>query len=82
MKTALEADEEKLWQVVRKHSWDNIPEEKKGEGKFYRKGAPGSWREELTPEQVRMIERITAPLLKKFYQFDSPAGSSRVAELE
>jgi hypothetical protein len=27
----------------------------------------GSWREDLTPEQVRTIERITAPLLNEYY---------------
>ena len=35
-------DEEELARVVEKHSWENIPEEKKGEGKFYRKATPGS----------------------------------------
>lgn len=61
------ADEEKLARTVEKHSWENIPEKKKGAGKFYRKGAPGSWREDLTPEQAKMVETITAPLLKEFY---------------
>jgi len=60
-------DEAGLRQVVEKHSWENIPEEKKGEGKFYRKATPGGWREDLTPKQVEMVERITAPLLKEFY---------------
>jgi hypothetical protein len=60
-------DRERLERAVEKHSWEMIPEEKKGEGKFYRKGEVGSWREDLTPEQVRTIERITAPLLAQFY---------------
>jgi hypothetical protein len=25
------------------------------------------WREDLTPEQVKIIERTTAPLLEEFY---------------
>jgi hypothetical protein len=58
---------EELARVVEKHSWDNIPKEKKGEGKFYRKASPGSWREDLTVEQAEDVERITAPLLKLFY---------------
>lgn len=53
--------------VVRKHSWENIPDEKKGAGKFYRKGGPGGWREDLTPEQAHTVERTTAMLLGKFY---------------
>jgi hypothetical protein len=63
----IEVDERELERVVEKHSWENIPEEEKGEGKFYRKATPGGWREDLTPEQVEVIERITAPLLEKLY---------------
>jgi Sulfotransferase domain len=53
--------------AVEKHSWENIPEEKKGQGKFYRKGTPGSWREDLSLEQIDIVEEITAPLLEEFY---------------
>ncbi len=60
-------DEGELRRAVEKHAWENIPEEKKGEGKFYRKAKPGGWSEDLTPKQVEMVERITAPLLKAFY---------------
>ncbi len=61
------ADEEELARAVEKHSWENIPEEEKGEGKFYRKATSGGWKEDLTPEQAETVERITAPLLKEFY---------------
>ncbi len=60
-------DEAALAQSVAKHSWESIPEEQKGEGKFYRKATPGGWREDLTPEQIETVERITAPLLKELY---------------
>jgi hypothetical protein len=60
-------DEGELSRVVEKHSWENIPEDKKGEGKFYRKASPGGWREDLTPEQAEAVERVTAPLLKELY---------------
>lgn len=63
----ISVDKEELARVVEQHSWENIPEEKKGQGKFYRKATPGSWREDLTPEQVKVIESITAPLLEEFY---------------
>ncbi len=59
--------EEELARVVEKHSWEKVPEEEKGEGKFYRKAEPGGWREDLTPEQVEIVERITASLLDEFY---------------
>ena len=60
-------DEGELARVAHKHSWENIPEEEKGEGKFYRKATPGGWREDLTPGQAEAIERVTAPLLKELY---------------
>ncbi len=60
-------DEKELVRVVEKHSWENIPRELKGEGKFYRKATPGGWREDLTPEQIKVVEKITAPILGDFY---------------
>lgn len=60
-------DEEELSRAIEKHSWESIPEEQKGEGKFYRKATPGGWREDLSEEQARIVERITAPLLEEFY---------------
>ena len=63
----MEVDEEPLARSVEEHSWENIPEEEKGEGKFRRKAQPGGWREDLTPEQARMVEEKTRPLLEQFY---------------
>lgn len=63
----LEVDGQMLARAVDKHSWDNVPEEKKGEGKFYRKATPGSWREDLTPEQIQAVEKLTAPIIQKYY---------------
>jgi Sulfotransferase domain len=59
--------EEQLQRVVERHSWENIPEDQKGAGKSRRKASPGSWREDLTPEQAALIEQITAPVLEEFY---------------
>ena len=59
--------EDELAWVVEKHSWENIPDEKKGEGKFYRKATPRGWEDDLTPEQVTTVEQITGPLLEEFY---------------
>jgi hypothetical protein len=63
----ISVDEEELARAVEKHSWENIPEEEKGEGRFYRKATPGGWHEDLTPEQARAVEKIAAPLLEEFY---------------
>jgi len=56
-----------LVRAVDKHFWENIPEKEKGQGKFYRKATPGGWREDLTPDQVAIVEQVSAPLLKEFY---------------
>ena len=63
----IEVGEENLVRAVDKHAWENIPEEEKGQGKFYRKATPGGWREDLTPGQVEIVEQVSAPLLKEFY---------------
>jgi Sulfotransferase family len=65
-------DEARLARAVEKHAWENIPEEEKGQGKFYRKATPEAWREDLTRRQVKTVERITAPLLEEFYPTGPP----------
>lgn len=60
-------DDEELKRVVVAHSWENIPQRDKGKGKFTRKATPGGWREDLTPEQARIVEETTEPLLREFY---------------
>jgi LPS sulfotransferase NodH len=63
----IRTDEAQLKSSVEKYTWENIPKEKKGQGKFHRKATPGGWREDLTPGQVEIVERITASLLEEFY---------------
>jgi hypothetical protein len=63
----IEVDGAELSRAVDKYSWENVPEEEKGEGKFFRKAKPGGWREDLTPEQAEQVEEVTAPLLKELY---------------
>lgn len=59
--------EKDLLRVVEARSWERIPEEERGPGKFTRKAEPGGWQEDLTEEQAATVERITAPLLEQFY---------------
>jgi hypothetical protein len=60
-------EEAELARSVEKNSWENIPQEEKGDGKKRRKAKPGAWREDLTARQVEIIEDITSPLLNEFY---------------
>ena len=70
----MEAGGDALARAVEKHSWEAIPEDMKGQGKFYRKASPGGWEEDLTSRQVEIVEEISAPLLDAFYSRRNPAG--------
>jgi hypothetical protein len=77
----IQVDEEELARVVERHAWENVPENKKGPDKPHRKATPGGWKEDLTPEQARIVEELTVPILDEFY----PEWSSsyrRVTNLE
>jgi hypothetical protein len=65
----LPVTEERLAQVVDKHSFENIPQRERGEGKFYRKATSGGWKDDLTPEQAKIVEDITAPLINELVWF-------------
>lgn len=60
-------DEGELSRVVEKHSWKNVPKEEKGKGKFKRKATPGTWSEDLTPQQIKIVEGGLSPLIEEFY---------------
>ena len=63
----IEVDEEELARVVENHSWENVPDEEKGRGKFKRKATPGSWKEDLTPQQLKIVEESFSSLIEEFY---------------
>jgi hypothetical protein len=63
----IEAKDKELARAVEKQAWETIPEDMKGEGKFYRKASPGGWRDDLTPRQAKIVEEITAPVMGEFY---------------
>jgi hypothetical protein len=63
----ISVEDVELVRAVRKYAWENIPEDKKGPGTIRRRGTSGGWREDLTHQQVEIVERITAPLLEEFY---------------
>ena len=61
-------DSARLEAAVEKHSRERIPGADKGSGKFYRKERPGSWEEDLSPEQIGIVEGITSPVLSRYYR--------------
>ena len=63
----IDADEGDLARAVDQFAWENIPETSKGRGKGRRKATPGGWREDLTPEQARIVEEQAAEVLEQYY---------------
>ena len=59
----LTVNEGTLRRAVEKQTWENVPEGRKGPGRPARKAITGGWREDLTEEQAREVEQITAPLM-------------------
>lgn len=68
----INVEQDSLEAAAAKHAWEQVPEDKKGAGKFYRKAKPGGWEEDLSPEQVRIIEDATGAVLSEFYRADRP----------
>ena len=63
----LDVSSERVEAIATQHSFERVPAEEKGPGKFRRRAQPGSWHDHLTPKQVAAIEEITAPILGRFY---------------
>jgi len=73
--------EGELARTVERHAWENVPENKKGPDKPHRKATPGGWKEDLTPDQARIVEELTVPILDEFYpEWSSSYG--RVTKLD
>ncbi|MBA3794799.1 MAG: hypothetical protein H0X19_11790 [Rubrobacter sp.] len=64
---SLPAEDWRIARAVEEYAWANVPEAEKGRGKFYRKGTPGGWKEDLTARQAEIVESVTASLLAQFY---------------
>jgi hypothetical protein len=64
----ISVEEGRLEAAAAKHAWEAVPEGSKGPGKFYRKAKPGGWEEDLSTEQVRIIEQATGEILSRFYR--------------
>jgi len=61
----MKIDDGELEKIIEKYSFEKIPKEQKGSGKFYRSAQPGKWKENFTDEEVALIEEIMGSTLKK-----------------
>jgi len=61
----VEITKEELENLVTKFSYENIPTEKKGKGKFVRFAAPGKWRQSFSDEEKKIMNETMSDTLKK-----------------
>jgi hypothetical protein len=61
----LEIDPERLANEVRATSFEAVPPEAKGAGKFVRAAQPGLWRESLSAEEQEVAERTMGDTLRR-----------------
>ena len=66
----LDIDPERLGAEVRATSFEAVPSEAKGAGKFVRAAQPGLWRESLSAEEQQVAERAMGDTLRRL---DYPA---------
>jgi hypothetical protein len=48
----------RIQNIAKSHSFEAVPEKRKGPGKVRRSATPGGWREGLTPEEQEMAQEI------------------------
>lgn len=61
----IEIGEKELKKIIDKFSFEKIPEDQKGSGKFRRFAKPGLWKQNLSDEEKELLENIMGDTLKK-----------------
>ena len=54
-----------LTKIIEKYSFENIPKNNKGKGKFRRFATPGKWAENFNENEKKKLEKIMKPTLEK-----------------
>ena len=61
----IEIDKGKLNEIIEKFSFENIPDDQKGKGKFNRSARPGLWKENFSDEEKKIMNEVMGVLLQK-----------------
>jgi hypothetical protein len=70
----LPAGERRMDNIAGRHSFESLPDHRKGPGRFRRSATPGRWREGLTPEEQRLAHEVMGTRLAKLgYESTEPA---------
>ena len=51
-------DEARIGEIVARHSFDEVPEKRRGPGRRWRAASPGRWRESLTPAEREVVGEV------------------------
>jgi hypothetical protein len=63
--------------IAGRHSFEQVPEEERGESKAIRSASPGSWRDNLTDEERAAVQQIMGPTLAELgYDREAPVGAA------
>ena len=60
----IDISKHQLQKIVTKFTFENLPPEQKGPGKFARSASPGKWRDNFSEEEKKVLEKIMGPLLR------------------
>ena len=55
---------DKLQKIVTNFTFENLPPEQKGPGKFARSATPGKWKDNFNDEEKKVMEEIMGPTLR------------------
>lgn len=58
-------DDDELKKIVDKYSFENLPQEIKGKGKFHRAANPGLWKKNFNENEINVLEESMRSTLKK-----------------
>jgi len=78
-----EVSEDYLREAVQRYSFENIPPDQKGSGRFARKASPGAWRKSFTIDEQKLLHSIMGETLRALgYRTDDRLFGSEINEYE
>jgi len=61
----IDISDNELKKIIDKYSFENIPENEKGSGKFNRSATPGKWKENFSKDEIEIMNNIMDETLKR-----------------
>lgn len=61
----IEISEDESNKIVEKYTFENLPDEIKGKGKFHRSATPGLWKEHFSDDEKKLMNDLMGDTLKK-----------------